>query len=297
MTDEATNPVVDEDVSDVLASEGVDQEAQAEEIDATEATEESEAEEGEDQPAEEDDHEEIEWEDGQKYRVPKALKPALLRQADYTRKTQEAAEDKRQAAARIAEWQEADENLVDARATLKTIDNRLKQIEGLTDEQWARMQTENPVQANALSREERRLRDQRAQVEGAVTDYTSRMTAAQERERANLRTEMFSEVARKVPDWSDQLGDEVAGFAIQEFGIEPEALRNLTDPKALLVLHRAFLGDKALKAQQKSQKHTQAQKTKPVPTLNRGAGGRIAPKGDTDDFAAFERAYGDKLGA
>ena len=48
---------------------------------------------------EEDDSEEVEWE-GKAYKVPKELKPALMRQQDYTQKTQEvatlrkAAEDK-----------------------------------------------------------------------------------------------------------------------------------------------------------------------------------------------------------
>jgi hypothetical protein len=42
-----------------------------------------------------DDFEEIEYGEGQKYAVPKALKGAFLMQADYTRKTQELAEQRR----------------------------------------------------------------------------------------------------------------------------------------------------------------------------------------------------------
>src|SRR5262249_26454182 len=42
------------------------------------------------------DHVDIDWEDGQKYRVPKALRDGFLRQADYTRKTQDVASQRRQ---------------------------------------------------------------------------------------------------------------------------------------------------------------------------------------------------------
>lgn len=44
--------------------------------------------------SQEDDLEEVEH-SGKKYRIPKELKPALMLQADYTRKTQEAAEARR----------------------------------------------------------------------------------------------------------------------------------------------------------------------------------------------------------
>ena len=60
--------------------------------------------EGEDNPEEEtepeDDTDEVEFE-GKKYRVSKDIKDALLRQADYTRKTQELAEHRNQVSATI----------------------------------------------------------------------------------------------------------------------------------------------------------------------------------------------------
>jgi hypothetical protein len=56
---------------------------------------------------EDDDGEEVEWE-GNQYRLPKGIKDALLRQADYTRKTQEVAETRREAeAAKVAVYQQA----------------------------------------------------------------------------------------------------------------------------------------------------------------------------------------------
>jgi hypothetical protein len=301
-TEDATNPGAEEDVR-VLDQQGVDQTDNSITVDGdqddNEADEASDPDEGEQTDeagggVEDDDSEEIEWEDGQKYRVPKALKDGFLRQADYTRKTQEVAEEKRKAAERITQWEAQSEELSQAQALRLTIDNRLKEIDSLTDAQWEKLYANDPAKANALEREARRLRDQAGQVEQAVQDYTSKLTAEQETERSNLRATMFSEVQKKVPNWTDQLGDEVAAFAIQEFGISPEALKNLTDAPSLLVLHRAYEGSKALKAQRETLKHAKRQQTAPASTV-RGTSGRFAVKPDTDDFAAFEKLADEKL--
>lgn len=294
MTEEATNPVAD-DGARVTEGEGVELDTAQIDGTETEATEEStegdDALEAEQPAAEDDDTEEIEWEDGQKYRVPKALKPGFLRQADYTRKTQELADQKRQHSESVAQWAAADDEVVEARATLKTLDNRLSQIEGLTEAQWAQL---DPQRQQSLLREQITLRDQRAQIEGAVADHTARKIEAREREHANLRQAMFEAVQQKVPDWSDKLGDEIADFAMSELGVTPDDLRNMTYAPALLALHRAFLGNKALKAQRETQKIAQRQKTAPAQTV-RGQGGRFAATPDTSDFAAFERLADETL--
>lgn len=292
MTDQATNPAAGEDVS-VLDGEGVDLKQDL--IDGTEQTEGS-TETGDnpdgEQPPVDDDHEEIEWEDGQKYRIPKALKPGFLRQADYTRKTQEAAEERRQAAARIAQFEQAGEDLIEARAVLKGIDNRLQQIDSLTDAQWDQLEANG--RARAVEREARKLRDQRAEVEGAVAQHTSRLTEQQERERANLRTAMFEEVQKKIPAWSDQLGDEIAEVGIREYGLTPDDLRNLAHAPSLVILHDAVQGRKAIEELRQLKSIAKRQNTAPAQTL-RGQGGRFSAAADTSDFAAFEKLADEKL--
>jgi hypothetical protein len=82
----ATNPVEGEDKAEAILPD-------AQEVDPAGQSDQAPDEEGEAiDPAE--DGEEIEHE-GRKYLVPKALKPLLLMQADYTRKTQEVAEQRR----------------------------------------------------------------------------------------------------------------------------------------------------------------------------------------------------------
>lgn len=285
MTDQATNPAAGEDVS-VLDREGVDLNPDL--IDVNEdtggSTEGDKNPDGE-QPPVDDDHEEIEWEDGQKYRIPKALKDGILRRSDYTRKTQEAAETKRQAAARIAEWDGQQETLVQAKATLLTIDNRLQQLDAVTDDQWADLQVQNPREAARLSREHQRLRDQRAQIEGEVANHTSRMTAEQERERANLRAAMFEEVQKKIPNWSDQLGDELAEVAIRDYGLSPDDLRNLAHAPSLHILHDAVQGRKAMEELRQLKSIAKRQATAPVQTLRGSSGDK-----DPERFSPSEMA-------
>ena len=88
MTEDATNPVDVEDDA-VLDAPEVDAESYSDD-----ETPEADADGAPDEGQPEDDTEEVDW-DGAKYRVPKPLKDALLRQADYTRKTQELAEQRR----------------------------------------------------------------------------------------------------------------------------------------------------------------------------------------------------------
>src|SRR3990167_6068838 len=92
--------------------------------------------------AEED--EEIEH-DGEKFKVPKKLKDAFLRQADYTRKTQEVSETKRQLEARENELKqhfeqrqaqiqaqtEFQQKHIEDVAKVVSIDQRLKQLASL----------------------------------------------------------------------------------------------------------------------------------------------------------------------
>ena len=85
----------------------------------------------------EEELDETEFE-GKKYRVPKELKDALLRQADYTRKTQEVAEIRRAAEserAAIKQAVEADEAADELKADLRTVDKALKSFENVD---WSR---------------------------------------------------------------------------------------------------------------------------------------------------------------
>ena len=142
MENDATNPVDVEDDA-VLDAPEVDADSYS---DGTDQAETDGAEDG--QP--EDDTEEVDW-DGTKYRIPKALKPGLLMQADYTRKTQELAEQRRhveqhvQSLSQQAELQQA---TLEHRVNLRTVEQQLQQFSN-TD--WSNYSAQYGADATAAA--------------------------------------------------------------------------------------------------------------------------------------------------
>jgi len=81
--------------------------------------------------------------DGEVYLTPPALRSAFLRQADYTRKTQELAEQRR----RMEAEREAAGAHVAARARLHLLDEQARALEGLD---WPALEAADPERARAL---------------------------------------------------------------------------------------------------------------------------------------------------
>ena len=79
-----------------------------------------------DEAPEEDDSEELEH-DGQKYKLPKALKPLLMMQADYTQKTQALAEQRKAFEAEAAQKQQLMQQNIQEVAQIVNIDQQLQQ--------------------------------------------------------------------------------------------------------------------------------------------------------------------------
>ena len=89
---------------------------------------------------------EVEYE-GKKHKVPPELKDALLRTADYTRKTQEVAEQRKAVEAKQVEANQAfqtSQEVIEARAHIHHVDSQLKQYENVN---WAQLEQEDPVGA------------------------------------------------------------------------------------------------------------------------------------------------------
>jgi len=104
-----------------------------------------------------EDGEEVEIEyEGKKHKVSKELKDAFLRQADYTRKTQDVAEKRReveaayQAAQQIRQMNEQD--LVDV-GQIINLDKQIQQYKALTREQWQQIEQADPAKAGQLWRD------------------------------------------------------------------------------------------------------------------------------------------------
>lgn len=255
------------------------------------------AEGGDDNPDGED-VEEVEWEDGKKYQVPKALKDALMRDRDYRHKTMELAEQRRDFEAKQAE--SAAEIVQRERAAfdeLRTEHIKIGRIEARLDElnklDWPRMRSEEPDLYRDLRDEQR---DVERDLERAKGDLQTK-TAAFEKQQADKLAEAHQHLAsslRDIPGWGPELASQAAKFAVEEVGVQPEELKGILDPRVWKLFVRASKAEAELKTLKSAQNKAKAQNTRPAATV-RGGSGRFAASPDTDDFAAFERLADQQL--
>lgn len=276
MENDATNPVDVEDDA-VLDAPEVDADSYS---DGTDQAETDGAEDG--QP--EDDTEEVDW-DGTKYRIPKALKPGLLMQADYTRKTQELAEQRRhveqhvQSLSQQAELQQA---TLEHRVNLRTVEQQLQQFSN-TD--WSNYSAQYGADATAAAMASwQQYRDAKAELEGAIAKTETETRQMSERTSANAIAQADQVLSREIEGWSPQLVQDLAGYAAAEFGITPQELRDsVVNPdgtadtrtfKVLARLHRAETELAKLKGQAtKAQQAAKQAAVTPAKAVGQRAGG------------------------
>lgn len=224
--DDATNPVVDDATR--VAPEGVADEAEAQgEDQLTDA----EAQEGQ----AEDDSEEIEYE-GAKHRIPKALKPALMMQADYTRKTQELAEHRR------ALETEA-QTVVQQRAAVEALRQEYGQVEALRAEvqryenvDWATWFDNDYAAAQAASVRYQQVTRAADQAERALAEKESQRLAEVRSHQARAVEEAERSLKTEIPDWGPAKASTLQALAVS-YGYPSEQFATFHDPRAAKLLN------------------------------------------------------------
>ena len=277
MENDATNPV---DVEDDAVLDAPEVDAESYSDGDTNQAETDGAEDG--QP--EDDTEEVDW-DGTKYRIPKALKPGLLMQADYTRKTQELAEQRRhveQHVHALNQRAELEQATLEHRVNLRTVEQQLQQFSG-TD--WSNYSAQYGADATAAAMASwQQYRDAKAELEGAIAKTETETRQISERSSANAIAAADQALSREIEGWSPQLVQDLAGYAATTFGITPQELRDsVVNPdgtpdtrtfKVLARLHKAETELAQLKSQTtKAQNAAKVAAVTPAKAVGQRAGG------------------------
>jgi DNA repair exonuclease SbcCD ATPase subunit len=225
-------------------------------------------EEGEEvEPEPEDDSEEIDH-NGEKYKIPKALKDAFLMQQDYTKKTQEVAEARKQFEAQQQEFQQRaqfQQAHIQEVAALHNIEAQLSQFQNVD---WQALIEQDPVEAMKLDRQYQSLKEahqgtvwriQQAQQHQALE--TQQMTAKQiEQSREAL--------ARELKDWSPEVSKEVTSYlkSYERLGLNEQVLKDIHmgayGPLPIIWARKAQLYDQL--TQKAAAKPTQAPPPQPV---------------------------------
>lgn len=263
---DATNPVEGEDRAEAILPDTQEVEGEAE---------------GERQldddgnPLDADDAEEIEH-DGRKYLVPKALKPLLLMQADYTRKTQEVAEQRRAVQAERQALHQTSQAELDAYAHATTLAGQLAQYQQVD---WRAWHDADPFAAAAATSEYQMLRDQHQQALGQLSQLRGQRTFLAQQETARRMEDGRAALASEIPGWSEDLKARLIGFAAG-YGFSRDELDDLeADPRVARVLHAAFSGSSAAETARKVHNLVAAQQVQPAASVR----ARGAPPAGLDD--------------
>ena len=274
--DETTNQEVVEDTVDTTLADndGVNQEAEIEYDD-------------EGNPIEQiEDEEEVELDDDLKLKLPKSqaekLRLAALRQADYTRKTQELAEQRKAFDAERQALSQADEAEMSARANIAIIDRQIQQYENVD---WNAAFENDPFEAQKAFARFQLLQRDHAQASTYLDQAKQERTERQKQETAKLVQEGAAELARDIPGWSPALAAELQDFGTKVLQMTKSDFDNITDPRAVKILYLARKGHEKEQSEKKAKTIVKQQEVQPAASPGKKAS---APPTGLDDRLSIE---------
>lgn len=276
-----------------------DEEEEAPEESADEAEEDEAAEEEAGQPEGPADDTVVKWTaaDGTELETPIAeLKSGYMRHADYTQKTQQLAEERKQAAESIAQqWQQAQEFATE-QAELVQIQRQLSTFQKAD---WNALYAQDAAKAGQLQAQYMQLQQRSQQV---AASYQQKLTQRQQQQSAEFQQrsqEALEELKREIPGFGDQHLTAMREYGLQH-GFTDAELAQVSDPRILKVLHEAAQWQALQSSKPSVQKKVHAAPPKAkkpgaasVPKSKREAAFKqMQQKRDVDSLAAFLAAQG-----
>jgi hypothetical protein len=222
-----------------------------------------------------DDTDEVEHE-GKKYRIPKPLRGALLMQADYTRKTQELADQRRaheDAQKAFGENQRAHSEHLNEFARVVALNDAIAQFEKAD---WPQIRANNPTLYDQLWFQYQQTKEQRDRAAVTLQQKIAERNSTAQRETAARLEQARSVIAREIPGWSPELAGKLNEFATAQ-GFTADELRQVSDPRVIKLLHAAYQGHQATQKAAAVTKVQRAEAVKPLPTVATNTGNKVSP--------------------
>lgn len=250
---------------------------------------------GDEEGSQTDDLEEVEY-GGKNFRIPKELKPALMLQADYTRKTQEAAEARRAFDEERSNWAKLSDEVIEAKAAERAIKTRAAELQALSEQDWHEIRQMDAQDGgdryNRLMRELTLTPQKLAEAEQASKAKEAEALAQQSAAQTKLIEQGQAELQRDIPGWGPELGAKLASFVKSEFGIDEQRhSAAFMDPALVKLAHAAYQAKAAQRKDNTQARAAQADRVKPASQVKAGA----APKQglhdglSTDEWMKRER--------
>jgi hypothetical protein len=187
--------------------------------------------------------EEVEYE-GELYQVPPKLKEAVIRQSDYTKKTQEVAEQRKlvehqQSQLRVMQEQANFEKAVAPQLSeINRIDAQLAQYDQLN---WRELDAENrTLHMLEMQRLEKLKAVKENEIKGKQQEHSQKLNEQMRK----LQAEANDVLKTRVPGWNESVAKEVGKWAVDN-GFTQEEVSNIYDPRHAEVLWKAAQYDKA----------------------------------------------------
>jgi hypothetical protein len=203
--------------------------------------------------------------DGKTYELPAELKDALLRQQDYTRKTQEVAEGRR--ALEDARGRH-DRHTTAMRAHFTDAARVMaltEQMRGFDQVDWAALKAQDPQRADALWQQRQKLRDMRNRAIRAWSEKDREHASHSQRATARRVEEVHAHLPRLIADWSPELDGKLAVYGTEQ-GLSREEMAQaaLQNPHFMKLLHKAHQFDDTARKAKDQQTFDAAQAARPV---------------------------------
>ena len=231
-----------------LETPAIETEAEEQPVDLEALREEEETPEEAEQPAEtiDDDTEEFEW-NGKPIKGPKGLKDGVLMHSDYTKKTQEIAQTRKELeerAERIAQQARVNEDELRHRAKLHTVEEELERFKDFDWNAYQAARQNDPFGADEAWNYMQHLRAQKADVGTKISEAENRRSSEAQQEFAK-RMNDTQEYARSK-GWGPDVDKQVLDYALSR-GANKEQLAKLMDPLVYDMIYHARLGEQLLK--------------------------------------------------
>ena len=289
-TEEAT-PTEEEESTEETQDESLEEES--EETEETESEEEEVEEESEDT----DEEPEVEADDtivfeGQEYKIDDLVKGGL-RQADYTRKTQALAEQRKGMEAAQQQYT-AESQAVQAErqqyinALSQIIQSSAQGLDQFARIDWESLKEEDHIEYLSKKDEYREAQEKVQQHQFAMQQAQQRQGVESEHQHRIMLQQEHKALVDKHPDWADdskrrELGSKLRDYAMAE-GYSQEELSNLYDHRAVIMLNKAMKYD----ALQSSDIRGKKVKNKPK-VMRSGKGVQKSDEGRTKRKAKMKR--------
>jgi len=225
----------------------------------------------------------VEYE-GQEYNIPPELKDAIMRQSDYTTKTQEVAEQRKDLETDRQKFQEAIQLQTahtEAYTHLGILDQQLAQYNDLD---WHTLAAQDPNATQQAQIQMGALREQRTQAQEKLQSLHAETQQQMHNQTAKEVEQNRAKIERSVPNWSSDTEKAVFDFGIQSGLTESQLAGTNYDPILIGILNKARLFDEL----QQKQTGSKPKKSEPVPQATRVKPKRTAQKGLHDNLSVDE---------